>query len=217
MKNNQNIKDIVYKAIVNDILSYEYRPNEVLNEKTLVEKYGYSKTPIREALQALCNDNVLRNIPRYGYEIVRITSDDVGDMLQYRYILESGLLKLKYKDINETQIKRLEEIDAKCTEFENDIWEHWKYNTEFHLKLMAFCQNAYALNELENCMSRLKIAYAQFYWNSYDSTPLSIDTRNHAPILSSLRDKNLEKLLTALKDDLSDFGGANYNFNIVVE
>ena len=72
MKGKDSLKDAIYNAILESIISQEYRPNQVLNEKTLVEKYGCSKSPVREALVSLCNDNVLRNIPRYGYEVVNV-------------------------------------------------------------------------------------------------------------------------------------------------
>ena len=73
MSNPSSLKDTIYKAILQDILSYEYKPNDILNEKALVEKYGCSKSPVREALLELCADNILRSIPRYGYEVIRVT------------------------------------------------------------------------------------------------------------------------------------------------
>jgi DNA-binding GntR family transcriptional regulator len=89
---------------------------------------------VREALLELCADNVLRSIPRYGYEVIRVTRDDVRDMLQYRYILERGLLLEHFRTLSDTQIDRLSDINEKCSKAA-DIWEHWAYNTEFHLKL----------------------------------------------------------------------------------
>ena len=49
MRNPASLKDAMYKAILQDILSYEYKPNDILNEKALVEKYGCSKSPVRES------------------------------------------------------------------------------------------------------------------------------------------------------------------------
>lgn len=210
MKSTPSLKDTVYDAVIKDILSSEFRPNEILNEKTLGEKYGFSKSPVREALLSLCNDNVLRNIPRYGYEVVRITTDDVHDMLQYRYILESGLLSINYDGFSERQIDRLAEIDKQCTDCGNDVWAHWASNSEFHIMMMAFCNNNYAVNELQQCMNRLKIAYAQFYWNNLETAVLTMDTRNHSQIIRCLRERDLEELLAYLKEDLSDFGGSKY-------
>ena len=53
MRASKTIKDIVYREIMNGILSSEYKPNDILTERELTEKYGYSKSPVREALVAL--------------------------------------------------------------------------------------------------------------------------------------------------------------------
>ena len=37
----------------------EYRPNDILTENQMIEKFGVSKSPVREALVELCKDGVL--------------------------------------------------------------------------------------------------------------------------------------------------------------
>ena len=68
--NNQSIKELVYEGILNDIIQGVYPANSILNERTLVEKYGGSKTSVREALVQLCSEGILKNIPRYGYQLL---------------------------------------------------------------------------------------------------------------------------------------------------
>lgn len=209
----QSLKTTIYNAILEDILSYEYKPMEILNEKALVERYGCSKTPVREALISLCNDNVLRSIPRYGYEILRVTMEDVKDMLEYRYILESGLLTANYMKFNELHMKRLSDINAKCSEAKEDIWEHWQYNSDFHIMMVSFCNNNYAVEQLQKCMSQLKRAYAQFYWGNQEAIGTMIfDTHNHKNILDAIKDGDLDRILKSLKDDLKDFAGQNISW-----
>jgi DNA-binding GntR family transcriptional regulator len=214
MPNQVSIRDKIYNLIMEDILTYEYKPNDILNEKNLVEKYGCSKTPVREALLSLCDECVLRSIPRYGYEVVRITTEDIKEMLQYRYILEGGLISRSLDKFSERQIEHLQEIDNKCSESDKDVWEHWKHNTRFHMKLLSFCDNHYAVEAYNKTMDRLKRAYAQLYWNHMDNASLSLDTRYHGEIIQCLRDKDLENLLLNLRKDLSSFGGLNFAFDL---
>jgi len=214
---NGDLKKSVYNHIMEDILSYEFRPNDILNEKDLVERYGCSKSPVREALLTLCNEGVLRSIPRYGYEVVRITTDDIREMLQYRYILEGALLSFYYDKYTDRQIQQLEAIDAKCSESDKDVWAHWAHNTNFHLKLLSFCNNNYAVDAFIKTMDGLKRAYAQVYWNNLDDSSLAMDTRNHESIIQCLRNKDLPNLLHYLRKDLSDFGGANFSFDLNLE
>lgn len=212
MRNEKSLKDTIYNAIMEDIFSMDYRPGDILNEKNLVEKYNCSKSPVREALISLCSDNVLRNIPRYGYEVVRLTVEDINEMIQFRFILEGGILRERYERITSTQMDRLEAIDEKCNRETSDVWKHWEYNTEFHLKLIAFCGSNYALEELTRCMNRLKRAYAQFYWDKWNMDFPPADTRYHAQIISCLREKKIDDALNYLKLDLCDFGGLEKSF-----
>lgn len=207
-----NIKEQIYYAILEDILHGEYRHNDVLNEKTLVEKYGCSKAPVREALILLCNDHVLRSIPRYGYEIMRLTNEDVRDMMVFRWYLECGQITAHYGDFTPHQIRSLAAIDEKCAQEGLDIWDHWKYNKEFHVKMISYCGNNYIADELDRCMDRLQRAYAQIIVNAKGPQSLALDTKNHRAMLESLQKKELDGILFALKRDLSDFGNNHYQF-----
>lgn len=204
----ESLKDKIYRELLEDILACKYYPKEILNEKDLVERFRCSKTPVREALISLCNDHVLRCLPRYGYEIIRLSIDDLSNMLQFRYVIECSFLSANYAAFTPAQIRRLEAIDEQCSKAEKDIWQHWEHNTRFHLEMLSFSNNAYALDELEKCMKQLRRAYAQFYWGTSERK-LSLDTKNHQKIIQALSDKNLEDLLIGLKEDMEDFGGLN--------
>ena len=52
-KQQESLKNMVYQAILNGIFTDEYKPNQIINEQELVQKFGCSKTPIREALVTL--------------------------------------------------------------------------------------------------------------------------------------------------------------------
>lgn len=209
MAESKSIKETVYNRIIEDILSYAFRPGDILNEKPLVERYGYSKSSVREALLTLCEEGVLRSIPRCGYELVRITTDDIRDMLQLRCVMEIGLISLNCQNFSPEMIDRLEEIDARCTVADQDIWEHWKHNTEFHTMMLSYCNNPSAEKVLQNLMDRLKCAYAHLYWNHRFSA-LSLDTRHHKEIIRCLREKNRKALRQCILKDLCEFGGKNF-------
>ena len=93
MPNEQSLKDYIYTSILQDIVNSEYTPNQIITEKEIIQKYNCSRSPVREALISLCGDNVLRNIPRCGYQVVHITLEDIEDIQRYRLVLERGMLR----------------------------------------------------------------------------------------------------------------------------
>ena len=103
---------------------------------------------MRDALIALCADGILKSIPRYGYEIITYSVDGVYSMLQFRFVLESGFISRKIDTLTERQLDELEQLNEDCKNDERTPFEHWAANETFHLKLMSFWHNDYALQEL---------------------------------------------------------------------
>lgn len=205
MKTKESLKNQIYNAILDGILSGEFKPGQILNEGELVNKYGCSKAPVREALITLCNDDILRSFPRYGYEIVRLTSEHVEEILNYRLILETGYLRSCYQSLTKLQLKELSRIADMCLASEATVWEHWEANTQFHLTLISFARNKYAYEQLEKSMSILKRAYAQFYWQAWNQSVPTADVQHHYPIIRSLSEKDIDQAIQMLEDDLKDF------------
>ena len=204
-KSKDSLKNQIYNAILDSIFSGEFKPGQILNEKELVEKFGCSKAPVREALIALCSDNVLRSFPRYGYEIIRLTSEEIEDIQNYRLILETGSLKNCCQNLTRLQLNELRQIADRCLAPETTVWEHWEANTDFHLTLLSFAHNRYACEQLARSMAILKRAYAQFYWHTWNQSVPSVDVQHHYPIIESLEKKDTNQAIKLLEEDLRDF------------
>ena len=206
-KQQESLKNMVYQAILNGIFTDEYKPNQIINEQELVQKFGCSKTPIREALVTLCNEGILHSFPRFGYPVVSVSREEAQNILDFRLVLEGGYLRQSIGHITEENLAELAEIDERCKQSTDSVWDHWEANTAFHLKLISFSGNAYAYQELERTMNVLKRAYAQFYWQTWSNVNPALDIAHHNDIMQSIREKDLEKTQNYLKEDLADFCG----------
>lgn len=208
MTKEKTLKEKVYSLIFDSIIKGKYPQGTILREKALTEKYKVSKSPVREALVELCNEGVLKSLPRYGYEVVRLTKQDIEDILDFRIIVEGGALRKSISDIGTEQTDQLEEIDKLCIseKARDDFWTHWEYNKEFHLKLMSFYSNEFAYNSLKRAMDTLTMAYAQHYWNKWDNISFPRDTKAHIKIIRCIKKKDLEGAIHFLKEDIEDFG-----------
>lgn len=200
-----SLKSIVYQETLDGIIRGEYKAGQIINEQELVEKFQFSKSPVREALISLCNEGILHNIPRYGYEVVRLSDRDVEELLQFRFILESGLLTQCYQHIGEEELTELYRLDDLCNAAEGNMWRHWEHNTNFHIKLASLSGNQYACLQITRSMDILKRAYGQFYWNKWDAAYNPGDMRYHREILSCIKERNLGQALHYLALDLKDF------------
>ena len=206
MKTANTLKDTIYQKIMNGILSLEYKPNDILTERELIEKYGCSKSPVRDALVTLCNEHVLISHPRYGYEVVRLTQEDVKYILEYRLLLESALLGSSYASIGPPEIDELIRLYALCRKtLDENMWTHWEANTKFHLTLASYQGNPFTIRQLESAMLTLKRAYAQFYLNTWTTSNPNNDVRYHETLIKGLKNHDKDLCMSALRDDLTDF------------
>ncbi|MEG2678136.1 MAG: GntR family transcriptional regulator, partial [Oscillospiraceae bacterium] len=67
-----NLKEKAYAKIKENIISLAYAPGEFLNETQLSEEIGVSRTPVREALNHLEKENLVRVIPKRGVMVSEI-------------------------------------------------------------------------------------------------------------------------------------------------
>ena len=78
MINSKPLTAKVYEAVYSDIINGSIKPGDIITEGLLIKQFGVSKSPVREALIALCNEDILRSIPRLGYMVVPITPRKSG-------------------------------------------------------------------------------------------------------------------------------------------
>lgn len=84
-------------AIVTDqlrahVIHGGFEPGTVLGEVALAEQFGVSRGPIREALQRLVQEGLLRREPRRGISVPRFAAADIRDVYLAREAIESAAL-----------------------------------------------------------------------------------------------------------------------------
>lgn len=208
MNTKKSLKTTIYDAVLEGIFQDQYKPGEILTENTLVEHFGVSKAPVREALITLCNNGVLKNIPRLGYEVIKLTTTDVQEILRFRAILECGCMAEYCGKLRKDQLKKLETLNILCChkDADEDMRTHWKHNETFHLQLISYTGNAYAYKELKRSLSILSRAYAQFYWDKWTPAVITLDMKSHKPLIEALTKGDLATAQHFLQEDLGDFG-----------
>ena len=82
-----SIADQIFEQLERDILSGKYPRGELLTELRLSEELGVSRTPIREAIRRLEQENILEEAGR-GVTVVGISQEDMLDMYEIRSRIE---------------------------------------------------------------------------------------------------------------------------------
>ncbi len=70
------------------IIDGDLRPGERVPEKALCERFGVSRTPLRETLKVLASEDLLELLPNRGARVVRLTVADVDELFPIMGALE---------------------------------------------------------------------------------------------------------------------------------
>lgn len=206
------IKEQVFDSIFEDIIRGEYPVNTIINERMLIEKYKVSKSPIREALIELCKENILKSIPRMGYQVVQISPKEICDILELRLIIEIAALKKTFDILDDKIIDTLEKNVQETIEIldEKDIVKHWSRNIDFHLLLCSFCNNDSICQTLNDILKFCSRGATQYYWKSWNSSRRT-DCNIHLSLIEALRKKDYESAEQILVKDVSSMKDIFFN------
>lgn len=102
-KDNQSLVDTAYRMIREAILSNEFKPGTILSENKLSRQIGISRTPTREALKRLEEQNLINIIPRMGAVVTDLSVEKINEIYQLREALECFAIGFvpRYGDPNE--------------------------------------------------------------------------------------------------------------------
>ena len=179
----------VLAKLQEDILTGQMRPGEKIIEQRLCERYGASRTPVREALRQLELDGLVEYILNRGYFVIGMSERDFEDMFDLRKAYEMQAVKWAIERITEEEMENLEET-FEFMEFytmRNDIEKMQVINAGFHQIIYEACKNRMLQKLLTAFQTYLKYKSPEVdYQENYLSTVLE----EHRAIFKAFMDKD---------------------------
>src|SRR5947209_19988414 len=87
-------RDDAYGRILERSVSLEMPPGSVVNEARLRDELQTGRQPIREALQRLARENLVRSIPHRGTFVTDVNITDLARITEVRVVLEAHAARL---------------------------------------------------------------------------------------------------------------------------
>lgn len=143
----QGQKDAFY-LVLEAIDQGEFRPGDRLVEAELAERFGVSRTPIREALQRLETQGVLARDGR-SLVVASLNHDQLGELYVVRAELEGLAARLAAQHAAPEEIRVLRELLRKDREFiaRPDLLA--RANKRFHRQIHMASHNRYLIQQLD--------------------------------------------------------------------
>ena len=137
-----------YSLILEAIDVGVYKPGDRLVESELAERFGVSRTPIREALQRLETQSLLERDGR-SLIVASLDHNQMAELYIVRRELEGLAARLAAKHATEEEIRVLQEMVATDDELVNDPPALSRANRRFHEQIHLASHNRYLVQQLD--------------------------------------------------------------------
>lgn len=147
---NKLVSDIVFQYLFNKIISLDYEPGSNINETTLSEELGVSRTPIQKAIDKLIQMNLINKISQKKTVIMPVSYEECKQIYNFRVAVEGEATYLAVKNITP---KDLEELKSILTSMKESISksEYPVYQDhEFHEKIIYLSKNKYFIQAYDS-------------------------------------------------------------------
>lgn len=179
--------DVAYYRLRKLIVSLQLEPGVHVDELSLSQLLGLGRTPIREALQRLEQDNLVTIIPRKGTLITPINPAELKEVSELRWELES--LAARWAARRSTP-QQLEEIAAFIAEVERkdfveDGQQHVEADRHFHMLIAQASANRYLVSSLDQLFNH---SVRLFYASGAPMAGASEEVHDYRKILQALQE-----------------------------
>lgn len=138
-----SLAGLVFDRLEEEIVSGVLQSGTVLTESELSARYGVSRTPVREALRRLEQEQLIVEKGK-GIQIRGITVENVREIFEIRKVLETEAVRLCTARIRPevlTELRQVVELQRVYAEFGGKEKLH-SSDSEFHRAIYENCGNA---------------------------------------------------------------------------
>jgi DNA-binding GntR family transcriptional regulator len=140
----ESLREDILRAIKTAILTAELEDGQLYTMTELAERFGASRTPVREALLELEKRGLVEIIRSVGFRVTAPTLQDLRDMLQIREWLEVPALVAITGLLSPAALRQAENLLAELEVAAQayDIPTFHELDRQFHVHLVAQTGNA---------------------------------------------------------------------------
>jgi DNA-binding GntR family transcriptional regulator len=192
--------------IEDDILTFKLKPGDKLDECRLAEKYGTSRTPVREALRQLSSNGLIEIKPHKGAMVAKLGIRELIELLEVMAELEGACGRLAAKSCLNSDIAAISTALEACVKYAElrDIKSYQRANEVFHDAIYAASRNS-TLVKLTLSVRNRVAAYRRLQLEAFSRMRTS--AADHEKILRAIQEGLPEEADRLLQVHILNLGG----------
>lgn len=187
----------LYNALKQDILRLELPPSAPIEEARLVQRFAFSRTPIREALTQLAAEGLVELRANRSAVVAPITAQSVASYFEALNYVSCAVARLAALRRTSPQLAR---IRTRQDEFallllEEREFERGDRNRDFHLAIAEAANNRYLVDQYQILLDRgVRLANIPFYSEEEEGEDLDAHFRqaceDHEAMIAAIAERD---------------------------
>ena len=200
---SKTLAEKLYSIIEEKIVKLEFKPGTFLTESFLEKDLKCGRTPIREAIQRLSREGLVKVLPRKGLLVTEININDQLNLIQVRREIERLMAKLSAKNSTLLQRKKFKEISIAMKSCKKtDKTKFMKLDKEMNELLALSCDNEFVTRSIRIVAGLSRRFW--FYRNKGVLDDLPTMARLHSNVCDAIYSNNI-KVAQEKTDRLMDY------------
>lgn len=200
MKDDKPAQADAYHLILRAIDDGTYKPGDRLVESELAERFGVSRTPIREALQRLETQSLLARDGR-SLVVASLDHNEMAELYMVRSELEGLAARLAARHATEEEVRVMRQMVEEDNNRLSDPAALSRSNRQFHRQVHLASHNRFLVQQLDLVYRSMALMA---------TTSLAIEGRGvsalaeHARIVDAIATNDGDAAYSAIKSHISN-------------
>ena len=201
---DRSVPNQIFSYLREEIVSMDLQPGEMISESSLAEKFGVSRTPVREAILKLANLGFVEVRPQRGTFVSQLGMAKILEARFVREALEVAVASSLAEKPDPQTVARCEEIireQEKAAETHDPLLFQ-ELDDQFHQELAnatGYARVAFLIEGEKSHMDRVRNLSLQELGGQYEKV-----LAQHSAILNAIKDADPIKAKRAMETHMKD-------------
>jgi len=156
---NRPLSEDVAERLREQIFAHELPPGSWLDEQSLAQEFGISRTPMREAIKVLASEGLVITKMNKGAYVTEVDKQDLVQIFTVLSLLEGQAAKETAIKATEEQLTSLDDLHHRLEKAaaDRDLEQFFEINVKFHEMIQEIAGNRWMNGVIDDLRKVLRL------------------------------------------------------------
>jgi len=197
---NKTLSEAVCDQLATEIIDHTLAPGARLDEQSLADRFGVSRSPIRDALRQLAATRLVLYVPHRGFSVAAVDSGSLKGLFESAGEVEALCAKWCAMRSDAAERKQLQAIHQKSAAAlkNRDVETYARLNDEMHQLIYAASHNGVMAEIALNLRQRLSPFRSKVFFTAHERMRAS--HAEHSELVAAILEQDGARAARAMQD-----------------